>query len=277
MHQAMSNHGETSLHMACRAAHWGIASRLVESGASFSATRTASTRPLARSEGGADVATAAAVRHLVEDYERIYLLDQETLFRRDVEGRTPLDIAVARGNTAAAKVFIDAGAEVESGSLVAACGIGRPDLLEMLLERGADTDLTPWSGRKAPLIAAAERGDARTLSLLLDFGADLESMDASAGGCTPLLSAAAAGEAEAAKTLLKAGANPLAVDAEGRSGLVLASQRGNVGGARILLECTERDELLWLTDLGGRNALHFVTMNGSAGMAHFLIDNGIGL
>ena len=312
MHQAVSNLGETSMHLACRAAHWRVASRLVESGASLSATdprgqncfhKAASA--LGGGGGGANRGAAAAVRLLVEDFERIYLRDTDTLVRRDAEGRTPLDVAIARGNIAVAEVFIEAGAEVDGGSLIAASGIGRPDLVEVLLKvgnisslyptaaaaknhannqpvlkRGAETNPIPRSAGKAPLIAAAERGDARTISLLLDFGADVEARDASAGGGrgrTPLLSAIAAGEAEAAKTLLEAGANLLATDAEGRSGLALAARRGDLGVAGTLLECAECDELLSLTDVDGKNALHFATTDESADMARLLIENGIGM
>ena len=147
-----------------------------------------------------------------------------------------------------------------------------------LLKRGVEANPSPKSNRKAPLIATAERGDASTISVLLDFGADVEARDASAGGRgrTPLLSAIAAGEAEAAKTLLEAGANLLATDAEGRSGLVLAALRGDLGMATILLERTECAELLSLTDVEGKNALHFATADNGADMAQFLIENGIG-
>ena len=148
-----------------------------------------------------------------------------------------------------------------------------------LLKRGVEANPSPKSNRKAPLIATAERGDASTISVLLDFGADVEARDASAGGRgrTPLLSAIAAGEAEAAKTLLEAGANLLATDAEGRSGLVLAALRGDLGMATILLERAECAELLSLTDVEGKNALHFATADNGADMAQFLIENGIGM
>ena len=136
-HQAQSNLGETPMHLACRAAHWKVASRLVESGASLSATDSRGQNcfhKAASALGGAD--HSAAVRHLVEAFERIYLRDTDTLVRRDAEGRTPLDVAIARGNIAVAKVLIEAGAEVDPGALIAACGTGQPDLVEMLLKVG---------------------------------------------------------------------------------------------------------------------------------------------
>ena len=270
--------------MACRAAHWSIADRLVENGASLSVKDSRGQNCFHKAAAGAlgggrggrgtDQAEAAAVRRLVEDWERIYLRDTDTLVSRDAEGRTPLDVAVSRGNVAAARVFMEAGAEVDGGSLFAACGVGRPDLVEMLLERGAEVN--PTSNR-APLFAATEKGDAKTIALLLEFGADVEARDGL--GRTPLLSAVAAGEPEAAKRLLEARANLLATDAAGRSGLMLAAQGG--GGdlivARILLESAERDELLSLTDADGRNALHFAATDECADMAHLLIENGIGM
>ena len=148
-----------------------------------------------------------------------------------------------------------------------------------LFKRGAEANPTPSSDRKAPLIATAERGDARTVSVLLHFGADVEARDASADGRgrTPLLSAIATGKAEAVQTLLEAGANLLATDAEGRSGLMLAAQRGDLEVARILLERSECAELLSMTDAEGKNALHFAATEESADMAQFLIENGIGM
>ena len=270
--------------MACRAAHWSIADRLVENGASLSVKDSRGQNCFHKAAGalgggrggrGTDQAEAAAVRRLVEDWERIYLRDTDTLVSRDAEGRTPLDVAVSRGNVAAARVFMEAGAEVDGGSLFAACGVGRPDLVEMLLKRGAEVN--PTSNR-APLFAATEKGDAKTIALLLEFGADVEARDGL--GRTPLLSAVAAGEPEAAKRLLEARANLLATDAVGRSGLMLAAQGGGGGDlivARILLESAERDELLSLTDADGRNALHFAATDECADMAYLLIENGIGM
>ena len=137
-HQAESDLGETPMHLACRAAHWRVVSRLVESGASFSAADSRGQNCFHKAasvlSGGAD--PAAAVRRLVQDFERIYLRDTDALIRRDAEGTTPLYVAVARGNIAVAKVFIEAGAEVDAGALIAACGIRRPDLVEMLLKVG---------------------------------------------------------------------------------------------------------------------------------------------
>ena len=284
LQQAASNLGETPLHLACRAAHWSVAHRLVESGASLSVTDSRGQNCFHKAAGargggrGVDQAEAAAVRRLVEDWERVYLRDTDTLVSRDSEGRTPLDVAIARGNVAVARIFIETGPEVDGGSLFAACGVGRPDLVEMLLKRGAEVNPTSnGDGCRAPLFAAAERGDTKTIALLLDFGADVEARDGL--GRTPLLSAVAVGEAEAAKKLLEARANPLATDAAGRSGLMLAAQGG--GGdlivARILLESAERNELLSLTDADGRNALHFAATDECADMAHLLIENGIGM
>ena len=225
---------------------------------------------------GVDQAQAAAVRRLVEDWERIYLRDTDTLVSRDSEGRTPLDVAIARSNIAVARVFIEVGAEVDGDSFFAACGVGRPDLVEMILKRGAEVNPTPnGDDCKAPLFAAAVKGDAETIALLLDFGADVEARDGL--GRTPLLSAVAAAEPEAAKKLLEAMANPLATDAAGRSGLMLAAHRGDLTVARILLENAEREELLLLTDADGRNALHFAATDEGADMAHFLIEDGIGM
>lgn len=125
------------------------------------------------------------------------------------EGLTPLMLAVQGGHVAAARVLIDAGANVHQLSRdgqprqVVFMALGareRLPALALLLEMGAEPN-AKRPGDKAPLLLEAVRqGPLEAAQLLLTQGARL--LDADAKGRTPL-DLALAGEDEAMRKLFK--------------------------------------------------------------------------
>jgi uncharacterized protein len=140
-----------------------------------------------------------------------------------------------------AKLLIAAGADVNAHAdpgftaLHCAASRGRLELTQMLIDAGANVDSMPSVGgrfygeRSTPLHEAIRGGHSRVAALLIAAGAALNVRDSA--GCTPLHYAVRLGHAEAAKILLDAGAD---VDAEA----------GNRGATPLWLACSaKRDDL----------------------------------
>ena len=108
-------------------------------------------------------------------------------------------------------------------SLGVACGCGFDDIVEVLLNHGADMYLfIPQGPNKLnPLIIACMNGNVSTVKLLLDRGADINYM---CDGCTPLLTACQHGDIRIARYLLKRGADANASSPYGSTPLMLAAR-----------------------------------------------------
>ncbi len=115
-------------------------------------------------------------------------------------------------------------------ALHAAVAYNRLDILHLLLQRGAQTELLMKPGL-TPLSAAAMKNDTDAISLLLKHGAQLNHH--TAGGVSALKLACAKGNLDAAQVLLAHGADPVPADAEGHTALTLAQE--HAGEARVPL------------------------------------------
>ena len=114
--------------------------------------------------------------------------------------------------------------------LFAAVMKGNPELIQILVENGADPNSTACSAAPkrsclSALDLAAIVGDPARISSLLQFGANPNNTDTS--GMTALHWAAYAGASESAQLLLAHGANPKLKDKEGKTPLDYARESGN--------------------------------------------------
>ena len=89
--------------------------------------------------------------------------------------------------------------------LLTACTMGCAEVVQELLDRGADVNKTGDDGA-TPLLTASRLGFRVVVQTLVEAGADLEK--ASKGGETPLLGAVRERKSEVVLLLLKAGAGP---------------------------------------------------------------------
>ncbi len=118
----------------------------------------------------------------------------------------------------------------------AAIAFERPDILLLLLQRGANTELLMKPGL-TPLSAAAMKNDTDAISLLLRHGAELN--HETAGGVSALKLACAKGNLDAAQVLLAHGADATTADSEGHTALTLAQEHAGADRLplmRMLLE-----------------------------------------
>lgn len=130
----------------------------------------------------------------------------------------------------------DANVPLADGTLplIKACQAGRADLVEALIEAGADLGGLDRFGNDA-LWAACYNGDPATISALLKAGIDLNRRNP--GGATALIYAASAGKTAVVAFLLEAGADPLIETEDDFTALDLAA---NIEILRLLKPVTIR-------------------------------------
>jgi ankyrin repeat protein len=133
---------------------------------------------------------------------------------------TALHWAASRGNLAATRMLVSAGARLDpvtrNGNytpLHLAAQNGRAETVKALLAAGANVKATTSSGGASALHFAASSGDAATIDALVDKGASVNVREA-AFSQTPLMWAAAANRVSAITALIKRGAD---IEAETRT------------------------------------------------------------
>lgn len=100
---------------------------------------------------------------------------------------------------------------------------GHTEVVRLLLEKGIAVDDRDGEGKSA-LIHAASGPFPKTVQLLIDKGADVNLTDTTEG-FTALMMAAAEGHLDVVKLLMKSGADPLVVDVDGDTAFSFAMQR----------------------------------------------------
>jgi len=134
-------------------------------------------------------------------------------------GESPLMAALYRGHHDIVEALIEAGAEVD---IFAAAATGRmADLRRQLTEEGVNRyAYDGWT----PLHLAAFYGHIDAARFLLENGADVHAVSRNSMENTPLHAAAAGKHSDVALLLLKNAADPLRTDAGGYTPLEIAKQ-----------------------------------------------------
>ena len=90
-------------------------------------------------------------------------------------------------------------------ALMQACRFGQMEIVKLLLQAGADINLTNNDGNNA-LWLACFSGDTHTIRVLIENGVNIDNQNVT--GATALIYAASAGKASIVQQLLEAGADP---------------------------------------------------------------------
>ncbi|KAH8059712.1 hypothetical protein JL722_5344 [Aureococcus anophagefferens] len=117
----------------------------------------------------------------------------------------------------------------------AAAQFGYADALAALIAAGADPNAVPLDNKgTTPVSVAARHGDAATLKVLVDAGADVEKSNIS--GSSPLYLAAQEGHAEAIELLVAAGADVDTPRDSGATPCFIACVDGHVDALNALIK-----------------------------------------
>lgn len=220
--------GQTALHLAARYVnHHQQVELLLKAGANpdaladdkttalmiaASAGAAASVEMLLKADAKAPGWTALHWAVVRGDKERLRKLiqPQADVNVKDAAGSSPLHIAVMLNRQDLAEMLLEAGADVDPSTLVAAIWPGRGKFVKLLIERAEDIN-APGADGLAPLHKAAMLWDWEIVDLLITAGADINVR--TPDGSTPLHFATAkhsdAGK-EITDLLMAAGADPLA-------------------------------------------------------------------
>jgi ankyrin repeat protein len=255
----------TALHVAAAYGHDSVVMFLLDSGADIDAREEDGETPLHYATWRSRLETG---RLLIERGADIEI--------RNNWGRTPL-LIVARetGNVDMAGMLIEAGAEVnlrdEGGEspLDLAAWRGFRDLVNLLLDEGAE--LPPAGSVEAQYLAmfAAEKGLDRLFNLCVDAGVDLALRNENDGSL--LHSASQGGSTAVVSRLLDEGFDPNEVDRYGRTPLHYAAELGRQDVARILLK---KGSDIDARSLSGETAFNTAVWVKRKEMAEFLAKAG---
>ena len=186
------------------AAHWddlALAARLLEAGADPNAADDHGVTPLERA---AENASLPMVERLLDG--------GADAGAARTSGLTPLMTAARTGDAAIVEALIDHGADVNAATvesrgtaLMWALAAPHPDVVRLLLERGADPTLETSAGF-TPLMFAARNGDVALGRVLVAAGVDVDAPGSDGTHVLPF--AIIAGQAGFARFLLERGADP---------------------------------------------------------------------
>ena len=214
--------------------------------------------------------------------------------RATADGLTPLVLATLLGNVAAARILIEAGADVSKVNLVQAelvrvgnadvtdvvgtdasvtplhlaAAVGDEAMIEVLLGAGAKVDTRVGAGI-TPLIRAARGGHPQAVVLLLEHGAapNRAAFDAT----TAVSEAVEEGHRDVLRVLLSRGANAEPRNRDGETPLMRAVEKNDTGAAELLIDHgAEVTQPLH----SGDYLLHMAAWRGHTSVAELLIDRG---
>ena len=152
---------------------------------------------------------------------------------------SPLAIAAAVGSYEVTKVLLDNGADatdIQAGPLNQAVLGGNIDVIDLLLDRGANVNMRAGLNEYTPLVTAANQaGDRwRVVEFLLTRGANPNR--AARNGLTPLYVAAQHGNLTTMRTLISHGADVNSKTTRGNTPLINAADEGQCSAVKLLLQ-----------------------------------------
>jgi ankyrin repeat protein len=191
-----------------------------------------------------------AIRNTDVQAVRKLLANVADVNARDAEGNTPLILASFYASPECVKLLLERGADANAANKIGATALIRAatnhEKTRLLVDAGAKVRVRTIDLGNTPLILAARRaGNARTVKLLLECGADAN--ERNNAGSSPITSGAASGDLETVRLLLDAGAktddfpsskDPRATDivAGFRTPLMWAAYHNDVAMVRFLLD-----------------------------------------
>ena len=188
---------------------------------------------------------------------------------------TALSVAAFFGRREIVDLLLERGADINKGDeengatalFQSIMGL-EPEIARLLVDRGGDVNRKTKPGMSALMLAAASK-QVDTAAMLVEHGADVGAKDAE--DLTPLMYAAEGGSPEIAGLLIDRGAEVDAKSNVGATALMAAVEMGHADAFRILLE---RGADVNLRGGNGWTALWIAVEERRPEMARTLIDKG---
>ena len=217
--------------------------------------------------GGTLAAIHLAVEGMHKEVCQFLLSNGASTSVTDSEGYSPIHIACNVGNVDVLNLLLDNGADPESlveriGSTTlheAVCS-GSLEIVEALLDRISNKDLVNHQDTKgwSPLHYACQYGHNKIVKVLLAHKAKVDLQVQI--GRTSLHLAAFEGHSECVKLLLDHHCDVDVQDEEGWTAIILACQEGHPEIVQMLIE--HCPDLSLVSNLTGRNAIHAASFHG---------------
>lgn len=192
-----------------------------------------------------------------------------------MRGLTELHIASVVGDVSKMQQLLEGGVDDINRAtcdgqtpLFFACWIGDAASVRVLLDHGADVDHN-WNKDMSPLFIACARGHEACVRLLVEHGADVNK--GNGYGWTPLKIACSNGFEAVAQLLLEAGAHANHAEDKGATALMVASATGNEACVRLLLK---RGAQLNARDENGKTACDRATSRRRTACQILLVEHG---
>lgn len=186
--------------------------------------------------------------------------------------------AAKNGDSAAASELLSQGTDPNSKDedgctpLMAASQFGKAEVVNLLLSKSADVNVSCGYDQNTALMYAAQNGYPQIVSVLLAKGAILDAKNKD--GWTPLLFAANSDFEEVVRMLLEDGANVNQKDTGDNTALMLVCDKDNPDIATVNDLLDHGADVNAKENIVGVTALMNATMHGNAGVVRALIAKG---
>ena len=196
----------------------------------------------------------------------------------DEKGDTALMLASEKGNVEFIYLLLKAGADpnIADGdgntwlhhSII---GESKGEVLQMIINHGAQVNATNKMGDTALMIASG-KGNVDGTNVLLEAGADPNITDANEDSCIHI-SMLGFYKRQVLQTVINHGVKVNDTNKQSYTALMIASLNGNIDGIKVLLEAGADPNI---ADVNGYNCLHFVVFQGcSIDVLQTIIDHGV--
>jgi len=208
--------------------------------------------------------------------------DNETdITLRTTDGDTPLHFCAQQNASKAVAVMVERNSsdtflnsrDNEGWTpIMQAAPNGYEEVVEILLEAGANPNVASWTKGETSLHLAAYWGHPETVEILLENGADVNAK--SNNSWTPLMHAIVGNSSEAAKLLIDARADlEVASEDQADTALMLAAYHGRPEPVKLLLQAGADPLPKTKEKLGANDALTFACFRNHSSIVALLLDD----